>query len=165
MYSCSMSYLYSFGTWRTTCHHFMYFCSFLTRLLSQGQIDLETTFKSGLEAPGDQSLRKQNCFLETLKAHLQLSGVPTPSPCTYTFSHGLSRTPTRLHTSSPPAARAHARTHAHTHTRTGVLTCAGTQRTDFYYTDHTSPSGVTLVPSHGLFPTHRTPHSHAPLSQ
>ena len=101
--------------------------------------DLETTFKSGLEAPGGQSLRKQNCFLETLKAHLQLSGVPTPSPCTHTFSHGLSRTPTRLHTS---------------HTRT-----PGTPGAGCCHADDTLSSGVHSAPSHRLFPTHSSPPS------
>lgn len=71
--------------------------------------DLETTFKSGLEAPGGQSLRKQNCFWETLTAHLQPSGLPSPS-CTHTFSQGLSRTPrTPAHT---PRRSAHAGTQA-----------------------------------------------------
>lgn len=80
--------------------------------------DLETTFKSGLEAPGGQSLRKQNCFLETLKTHLQLSGIPTPS---LVLTHILPWTLTYTH---PRAGHRHAQvlTRTHTGTHTSILT-------------------------------------------
>lgn len=80
-----------------------------------------------------------------MKAHLQLSGVPTPSPCTHTFSHGLSRTPTRLHTCSAPATHAQQE-----HRGRGVATLTTPSPQEFTRLLPTGFSPHTAALRHGL---------------
>lgn len=80
-----------------------------------------------------------------MKAHLQLSGVPTPSPCTHTFSHGLSRTPTRLHTCSAPATHAQQE-----HRGRGVATLTTPSPQEFTRLLPTGSSPHTAALRHGL---------------